>query len=159
MAWPSSYRPQTWQFYLFFPALFISGIHKEGWVGHVTRSCKGPCCKRWIYSPSGRKLLVSSFRLSWTTTTLLTAPKFWVFLDTKFAIDLLIIKSICTFCAFCCFQNGPMSPMIRSAPNIFHRKCVSFECLTCSVLWILSDVRKQSPFKGTVSRHRRLGSN
>ena len=22
------YRPQTWQFYLFFPALFISGIHK-----------------------------------------------------------------------------------------------------------------------------------
>ena len=22
------YRPQTWQFYLFYPALFISGIHK-----------------------------------------------------------------------------------------------------------------------------------
>ena len=22
------YRPQTWQFYLVFPALFISGIHK-----------------------------------------------------------------------------------------------------------------------------------
>ena len=116
-------------------------------VGHVTRSCKGPCCKRWIYSPSGRKLLVSSFRLSWATTTLLTAPKFWVFLDTKFAIDLLIIKSICTYCAFCCFQNWPMPPMIRSAPNIFHRKCVSFECLACSVLWILSDVRKQSPFQ------------
>ena len=23
-----SYRPQTWQFYLCFPVLFISGIHK-----------------------------------------------------------------------------------------------------------------------------------
>ena len=22
------YRPQTWQFYLFFPDIFISGIHK-----------------------------------------------------------------------------------------------------------------------------------
>ena len=42
------YRPQTWQFYSFFPALFISGIHKVsglkfgGWIGHVTMSCKGP---------------------------------------------------------------------------------------------------------------------
>ena len=42
------YRPQTWHFYLFFPALFISGTHKvpglkfKGGVGHVTMSCKGP---------------------------------------------------------------------------------------------------------------------
>ena len=34
------YRSQTWQFYLVFPSLFISGTHKV-WVGHVTRSCKG----------------------------------------------------------------------------------------------------------------------
>ena len=42
------YRPQTWQLYLFFPALFISGTRKvpglkfKGGVGHMTRSCKGP---------------------------------------------------------------------------------------------------------------------
>ena len=43
-------RHQTWQFYLFFPALVISGTHKVpgikiykgGTVGHVTLSCIGP---------------------------------------------------------------------------------------------------------------------
>ena len=41
------YRPQTWQFYLVIPALFISGTQKVpglkfNGVGHVTRSCKEP---------------------------------------------------------------------------------------------------------------------
>ena len=38
------FRPETWQFYLLFPALFMSGNHrvpglkfKGGWVGHMTR--------------------------------------------------------------------------------------------------------------------------
>ena len=39
------YRPQTWQFYLFSPALSISAIHELlginlRVVGHVTLSCK-----------------------------------------------------------------------------------------------------------------------
>ena len=39
------YRPQTWQFYIVLPALFISGIHKVTRlnlrvVGHLTRPAK-----------------------------------------------------------------------------------------------------------------------
>ena len=59
------YRPQTWQFYLFFPALFISGIHKvPGWIGHVTRSCKGPIPFRTFpsLSPSSLFLAYRSYR-------------------------------------------------------------------------------------------------
>ena len=43
------YRHQTWQSYLFCPALSVSSVHevlgiksKGGTVGHVTLSCKRP---------------------------------------------------------------------------------------------------------------------
>ena len=58
------YRPQTWQFYLFFPALFISGIHSAR--GHVTRSCKGPIVSSTVTSnPSYMYMLNPSLQFKY----------------------------------------------------------------------------------------------
>ena len=65
------YRPQTWQFFLFFPALSISSIQSpkyyiSGWVGHVTHCCKRPirfrCLHNLVATPSMWLLVIPHFR-------------------------------------------------------------------------------------------------
>ena len=48
------YRPQTWQFYLFFPALSVSSIREVlgPRVGHMTLCCRRPIAKCNQMSPS-----------------------------------------------------------------------------------------------------------